>query len=136
MSNSFDSERLKQLREQRGWSQTDLAQKINVSKQTIHEYVLGRKSPSREKLAALADLFNTSVDYLMGRTDVKEPINKLMKELQSSSPNLIDIVTRSKPTIDGVPIDEETAKILYYQLKAFKEKLLAEMEEKKREISA
>lgn len=130
---SFDHRRLKQLREQRGWSQTELAQKIGVSKQTIHEYELGRKSPSRENLSALADVFNTSVDYLMGRTNIKKMTNK------KEPVDLMDALRDEElPHIDGVPIDEETAKFLYIQLRALKEKLLEEMKEKKtkKKISA
>ena len=62
---------IKQLREEHGLSQTELAEKIKVTKGAISLFESGDRSPSREKLEALADVFNVNMDYLLGRSEEK-----------------------------------------------------------------
>jgi len=61
--------RLKTIRKLRGYSQEDLAEKINTTKSTISNYENGHSSPSADTLIRLADVLNTTTDYLLGRTD-------------------------------------------------------------------
>lgn len=62
--------RIKQLREQHHFSQQELADKLNVHKQTISQYERGVREPDFDNLLALCDIFNVSSDYLLGKTDV------------------------------------------------------------------
>lgn len=64
------SERLKELRIKRGYSQYDLAKKLGVSKSTISMMEVGSRQPSIEMMEALCDFFNVSMDYLRGKEDV------------------------------------------------------------------
>ena len=64
------SERIKELRTQLHWSQQDLADKLDLSKQTISQYERGVRKPDQDNLIALCDIFNVSTDYLLGKTDV------------------------------------------------------------------
>ena len=64
------SERIKELRNQAGWSQLQLAEKLNLSKQTISQYERGVRKPDQDNLIALCDIFNVSSDYLLGKVDV------------------------------------------------------------------
>lgn len=52
-------------------TQVELAKAINVTRQSIAEYRLGKTQPSAEKLSKIADFFDTSADYLLGRTNAK-----------------------------------------------------------------
>jgi len=61
------SKRLKELRLSHKLTQADVAEQIHVSRPTYTEYELGKKRPSLETLVKLADLYKTSVDYLIGR---------------------------------------------------------------------
>ena len=61
--------RLKELRQQRGLSQSDLAKKLNISKSTISMLEVGARQPSIEMLEQIADFFNVSLDYLNGKED-------------------------------------------------------------------
>ena len=63
------SQKLKDLRHDRGWEQKDLAQQLNVSKSTISAWEIGRNQPSYELLSQLANLFDVTTDYLLGLTD-------------------------------------------------------------------
>ena len=62
--------RIKELREKRGMSQVDLADKISVSKQTLYKYENGiiTNIPS-DKIEGIAKVFNISPSYLMGWKD-------------------------------------------------------------------
>ncbi len=59
-------DRLKKLRIQHRYSQKDIALKINVSPAIISAYETGERTPSTEKILALAKLFHCSTDFLLG----------------------------------------------------------------------
>ena len=59
------AEKLVRLRNEKGLSQLQLAEEINVSRQAISRWEVGLAVPSREKLRALSELYNVSVDYLL-----------------------------------------------------------------------
>lgn len=54
------------LRKTKGFSQEDLAEKVNVSRQTISNWELGETSPNPEQLLLLSQTLETSVDDLLG----------------------------------------------------------------------
>ena len=58
--------RLKKLRDAKGLSQKELAQKLGVSKGTVYRYENNTQSPSLDNAAKLALLLDTSLDYLAG----------------------------------------------------------------------
>lgn len=78
---SVFSERLKHLRDERKkensmWTQEYVADKIRVSRVTYTAYELGTKQPPMETVKRIAELFNTTTDYLHGRTDIEEDVFK------------------------------------------------------------
>ena len=68
---SLFSDRLKYLREEYGYSLQELGDKCGVSKSSIHLYELGTRKPKRETLEELCSLFNVDMDYLLGKSDIK-----------------------------------------------------------------
>lgn len=58
---------LKSLRQSRGYSQVRLAEMLNVSSGLIGMYETGKRKPSFEQIEAIADFFNVSTDYLIGK---------------------------------------------------------------------
>ena len=58
-------ERLKKEREKRGWSQTFLAEKIHVSRQSVSKWETGKNYPSIEVIIDLSDLFEITIDELL-----------------------------------------------------------------------
>ena len=60
---------LKQLRKEKGILQSVLAKDINVTQATISSWEIERTAPNIEQLNLLANYFNTTVDFLIGRTD-------------------------------------------------------------------
>ncbi len=61
--------RLKELRKAKGMSQLKLAMDLNMNQNTISCYENGEREPGINELIRIADYFNVSVDYLVGRTD-------------------------------------------------------------------
>lgn len=68
--------RLKDFREDRDLTQTEVANLLNVAQRTYSHYELGTANISVEQLSILADFYKTSVDYLIGRTDEKKAYPK------------------------------------------------------------
>lgn len=65
------AERLRSLRQEKGWSQQRLADNLKLSKSSVNMYERGEREPGFETMEAIADLFNVDMNYLYGRTDVK-----------------------------------------------------------------
>lgn len=63
--------RIKILREEFGFTQQDLANKLECSKSVIGLYESETRKPSMEVLLKLSDIFNCSIDYLLGKSDIK-----------------------------------------------------------------
>lgn len=68
--------RLKELREQKKISQIKLTQELNISPITYNRYETGKREPNIETLIKLADFYNVTLDYLVGR-DFTNPIGYL-----------------------------------------------------------
>ena len=65
--------RLRDLREDRDLKQKDLADLLKIHQTTYSDYELGRLNIPISVLHALADFYNVSIDYLLGRTNEKQP---------------------------------------------------------------
>ena len=61
--------RLKQLRRERGLSQRALADLLGISQQSVNKYENHNIEPDIELLCQIADVFDVSIDYLVGRSD-------------------------------------------------------------------
>lgn len=96
------SKRLRYARKLRGYSQEELAKKINSTKSTISNYENDYSSPSNEILKDLADILLTTTDFLLGRTenieineetetDSLEAINQLLKKYNIDQSGFFDI---------------------------------------------
>ena len=68
--------RLRDLREDKDLKQRDLAQVLRVHQTTYSDYELEKLNVPIAALHSLADFYGVSVDYLLGRTNVKTPYDK------------------------------------------------------------
>lgn len=64
---------IRTLRKERRISQTELAKAVNVSQATVTAWETSKAEPSSSALDALANYFNVSSDYILGRTNVRNP---------------------------------------------------------------
>lgn len=63
---SMTADRIKALREARGWTQAELARRLNMTRNGINSWEQGLSMPSPQSLVDLARLFSISTDYLLG----------------------------------------------------------------------
>lgn len=75
-------ERLKVLRIQKGLTQKQLAELLGIDRTSIVKYETGKNGPTSEILERLADIFNVSVDYLLGRSESSAYISPPKKGVQ------------------------------------------------------
>lgn len=66
------SERIKELRASKGLTQKQLAKESGLSERGVQNYELGERVPTLQAAIALADFFDVSLDYLVGRSDIAE----------------------------------------------------------------
>lgn len=71
--------RIRDLRTDKDLSQKDVADYLKIHQTTYSDYELGHLNIPLGTLHKLADFYHVSVDYLLGRTDVKEPYPKSRK---------------------------------------------------------
>ena len=64
-------DRLRELRKEQGVARQDLADEMLISKRTIARYESGERQPTLSMVFDLADYFKVSIDYLVGRSDVR-----------------------------------------------------------------
>lgn len=67
--------RIKDLREDNDLTQREIAEYLHIRQNTYSQYENGHRQLPLEYLIALARFYKTSVDYILGLTDVKEPYN-------------------------------------------------------------
>jgi transcriptional regulator with XRE-family HTH domain len=119
--------RLKELREENNISRSDLAEILGVSTQTIANYENGHREPNFDILLKIADYFNVTVDYLIGRSNyrtVEEQITKRNKFERFVIENLPSAVWDEKiekevgTFIEEIlePLMNSAAVIFYYAL--------------------
>ncbi|MCL1696304.1 helix-turn-helix transcriptional regulator [Lysinibacillus sp. BPa_S21] len=102
--------RLKKLREEnkafnKEWTQGYVADKLCVARVTYTAYENGTKQPTLETLINIADLFDVSIDYLLGRS-----IQKGYDDVDSYIDEFVGIIE----TIPKGKVDESKMKILAY----------------------
>lgn len=68
--------RIKDIREDRDLSQEAVAQALHIPRATYYNYETGRRNIPNDVLCSLADFYNVSLDYLLGRSDDCTPFRK------------------------------------------------------------
>ncbi|PEA85854.1 helix-turn-helix domain-containing protein [Bacillus thuringiensis] len=115
-------ERLSELRKSKKWSLQDTADQLGIAKSTYAGYETGYRWPSLQSLSKIADLFDTSVDYILGRTDdarskdvieiaelIKNPNKTILIDGESlSTDEIIEFIAfvRSKRELKSKRIEE------------------------------
>ena len=99
-------EKLKKLRESRGWTQADLAKRLNKAVSTISGYESDAHAIPLDVLASISSLFSISTDELLGLDAQKKTLIKLRNELLS-------------PSQKGNDLSPQQMEILHDIIKAF-----------------
>ncbi len=104
------NENLKELRSAHGLSQKDVASMLGVDRTTYTKYETGDNQPDIKTVKKIADFFNVSVDYMLGRDEKKNDIptdvtlsEKDLKKIKKESNRLRGLIMASL----GVTFDDE-----------------------------
>lgn len=79
----------KSLREEKNVTQKDIAKYLRVSDRLVGYYENGQRMPPSDMLEKIADYFSVSIDYLLGRTDIREPAQRIIDDKLKHSGNPI-----------------------------------------------
>lgn len=106
-------ERLKALRKEAGYpNQTSIAKELHISQQTYSQWESGKRNPSKSTLETLANFFNVSTDYLLGKTDIKN-------SSQLSEEQISNILKHDVVSYDGKPMTDHDRDLLTQIIKDF-----------------
>lgn len=101
--------KLKQLRKQRGMTQEDVSERVDISRSTISNYEIGRRTPNLKDLSNLAAVFGVGLDYF-GISPIDESF---------------DLISRAREVFESPNVSRETKNRLYREMM----KLYLELEE-------
>lgn len=88
--------RMKELRQERGITMKDAAQQLNLPYTTYVNYEKGTREPNSETLIQIANFFNTSIDYLLGKSNTRiddrvlDVVNELDLDTLAQAGNIRD----------------------------------------------
>lgn len=102
-------QKLKELRLERGFTQSQIAQLLGVNQTAVGKYERGELEPNIETLKKLADFFECSIDYLTGRADDLGVISINSTPSLNPSPSARELLT----LFEGLP-QEYKAQVLEY----------------------
>ncbi len=101
-------ERLRKARDKRGWSQLYVSKVTKISNTVLSNYERNYRDPDSETLTKLAELYDVSVDYLVGLTDIPErrinndqamnaesKYNRLPQDKKKIIDDLIDVLSNN-----------------------------------------
>ena len=107
--------RIKSLRKEFNMGQQELADKIGVAKSTIAMYENGTRKPSIKVLFKLSDIFNCSIDYILGKSNIRNPNNVELSDLDIAFATGIKGLNKEnqetlKNIIDGLLLKQQNEK--------------------------
>jgi transcriptional regulator with XRE-family HTH domain len=105
-------DRIAHLREKRSLTQEELSNKIGISRAALSHYETSRREPDYETINKIANFFNVTIDYLLGRTDQPQTvldvdIRDFVESLDLTDEN---IMNKFSLTVDGRRLTPEEAK--------------------------
>ena len=119
-------DKIRELRIERELLQRELAQQIHIASNTLSQFESGKAKPSYEVLISLADFFEVSIDYLLGRSDDFGNVTVIQNTdkvdtLSADEQRLIDTIRKNPPynTTDWLTLYAELP--FYMQEKIFAE---------------
>ncbi|MBM6754438.1 helix-turn-helix transcriptional regulator [Lactobacillus alvi] len=106
-------ERIQQLREERGWSKTYVAQKLGLKRMQVYaNYEYGTREPDLDTIKKLALLFDVTTDYLLGKKQSESsPVNDLT----------VDEAIGTIMSYDGKPVTEHDHEVMRRLMRAYLE---------------
>lgn len=115
-------ERLTLLRKNKKMTQQKVADKLHLSRGTYAQYEIDRRVPEYATLQSLADFYEVSIDYLVGRTEnpnqfLSEPSRALIDYIDNDLTDE-EIIARMDIKVDGVGLDDDSIKLFVALIRA------------------
>lgn len=114
------SERVRVLRSERNLSLRQLSKLTGISSSALHAYEMGKRDAGHKSLEALSDTFNCDIDYILGKTDIKNSVaNSLgfnsLYEAHRAGMDL-QLFANKNPTAIGDGISEKRRALIEYAM--------------------
>lgn len=110
----LDTERLRQIREEKGWSKKHTAEEMGILQDVYLRYENGVRLPSYSVIKNMALTLGTSVEYLSGKTDDKMPMDFIVHSHEKGLSYVIESYQKLSPTNKN-RIQEYVRKVLEEQ---------------------
>ena len=110
--------RIKDIRKIKKMSGTDVANRLGISSPYYYDIEKGKRNLSSDLASKLADIFDVSVDYLLGREKPEDNYDNEIEFINNLELNEKELLEQFNITLDGVPISEEETKGLIAYLRA------------------
>jgi len=92
--------RFKELRIEKGYSQKELADILFVNQTAVSQWERDVTTPTKETLMKLCDLYSTTIDYLLGRTDINRFESDSNDNITPKEKKLFDLYQKAKNSDD------------------------------------
>lgn len=96
----YIGKKLKQLRKSKGLTQEQVAEKVDITRSTISNYEIGRRTPHLKDLSALAGVFGVGLDYFG----------------ISAKDDAFEVIARAKEIFENKDVPRETKESLYREM--------------------
>lgn len=106
------STRLKQLRKECGYTQSELSKLINSSTSKVAMWETEKRDPVKEDLLVLSELFDVSVDYLLSKTDIKNHDIEKKDEEKDIEKKIDELMEQQGLMLCGEPMTETDMMLL------------------------
>ena len=110
--------RIKNVRKIKKMSGTSVAKKLGISSPYYYDIEKGKRKLSSDLASKLADIFDVSVDYLLGREKQEDNLDNEIEFIQNLELNDKELLEQFNLLLDGVPLTEEESKGLIAYLRA------------------
>jgi|SRR5690625_521992 len=88
------SNRIIELRKKNNWDREDLAKRLGVSYSTISKYETDNRQPDLKTLERLSDIFDVTVDYLIGKSDDPRFTEKQERMIDKETQEILDLLNQ------------------------------------------
>lgn len=105
--------KIKELRNEHNITMKKLGEIVGVSESAISQYENGKRQPDIETLKVFADFFNVSIDYLLGKSDLRNPL-----DIPEHIEGIADLVLRMRSDDEFSDIINKINELSPEQLKA------------------
>lgn len=109
---SVFSDRLKKLRDEKGWTKTYVANHLGLARMQVYaNWEYGSREPDYETIKNLATLFGVTTDYLIGRTDSRTSDTQIDRDLERALDNA--------HSFEGKPISDRDREVVKGILRSY-----------------